>query len=471
MKFLTNPLFGGIGDYFKRFRLLIATLIIVLAASHVVMTFIPPLESTPAAALTTNVHVNVTCHDEALHAIARLDGKYLTQPVDVKCRVQCSPRENDSGDDRSLDAGIHFIANACMLHFNLYDVTLVHDSTNMTKSFLDLYLTEELPLIPVCSDNTTIDTRNGSTSKVVETHRQWVMIEGSNGCPAIFSCMVEKCRDGDNNEVEVKNEFLSTQLWWLFSMILISSTTHSAVLFLIDAICHEMLENKKTDYGRQRVWGTIGWAVGSFFGGYINDLVSPDASNIDYSFSFYLAGLVMIVDLIPVSQLKVDEIKYSPNIFKDVCFLLSQPYIVFYMGITFVNGILSGLVWNYQFWFFKEIGASQVLLGLSQVTECLVELPCFVIASWVIKKIGYDNCNNLSLLSFGLRYLSLAYMYNPFWILPLGIFSGPSFGIFFAAITMFGKKEAPPGTEATIQSLLSLAFEGVGKEKIVITIL
>ncbi|KAF8767066.1 Major facilitator superfamily like protein [Argiope bruennichi] len=176
-----------------------------------------------------------------------------------------------------------------------------------------------------------------------------------------------------------------------------------------------------------------------------------------------LLSVLTIIDLLPVYKLQIGEVKYSPNICKDIWSLLSKLDIAINIFIVFTIGVLSGLLWNYQFWFMEEIGASQVLLGLSQTFECVAaEVPCFLISGWVIRKIGYINCNSLTLFCFGLRYLCFAFMWDPWMTLPVGFFNGPCFGIFFAAMTMYGKTEAPPGTEATVQSLLAMSFEGVG---------
>ncbi|GIY40513.1 major facilitator superfamily domain-containing protein 6 [Caerostris extrusa] len=283
--------------------------------------------------------------------------------------------------------------------------------------------------------------------------------ETNCSCAARLDCVTTKC--SYITDLEDFNEFLSFQFWSLFILMAVSSTAFCAVLFLIDAVCYEMLGNKKEDFGLQRLWGTVGWGLGALAGGYLNQLISPDSYSIDYSLSFYLLAVLVMIDLIPVYKVKVDDIKYSSNICKDVCFLLLKFNIFINVVMAFTVGVLSGLIWNYQFWFMEEIGSSQMLLGLSQTVECLLaELPCFFISGWVIKKIGYENCNSLTFLCFGLRYLCFAYMWNPWMSLPVALIAGPTFGIFYAALTMFGKTEAPPGTEATVQSLLAMAFEG-----------
>lgn len=148
-----------------------------------------------------------------------------------------------------------------------------------------------------------------------------------------------------------------------------------------------------------------------------------------------------------------------------MCILFSNINLVIYLFMIFAIGIVSGLIWNYQFWFMEEIGSSQMLLGLSQIAEgWFAELPCFLISGWVIKKLGYFNCNSLTLLCYGLRYLFFSYLQNPWMTLPLALISGSTYGIFFASMTMYGKSESPPGTEATVKSVLAVVFEGAGKQ-------
>lgn len=259
------------------------------------------------------------------------------------------------------------------------------------------------------------------------------------------------------------NEFLSVQFWSLFSLIVLSSISYSAIMFVMDAVCYEMLQEKKENYGYQRLWGSVGWGLGALAGGSLNEVISLNSADTDYAPGFYLLVLLIIVDLIPIYFLEVTDVKYSSNICKDVCFLLSQAKIAYNIIIVFFIGILSGFIWNYQFWFMEEIGASQVLLGLSQTFECIFEIPCFLASGWIIKKIGHSNSNNVTLLCFGLRYLSFAFMHNAWLTLPLGILHGPTFGLFYASMTMYAKEEAPPGTEASVQSLLHSCFEGLGE--------
>ncbi|XP_055937687.1 major facilitator superfamily domain-containing protein 6-like [Argiope bruennichi] len=525
-KILTNPLFGLLVDHFKKFRLTISVLMLIVAVTHVIMVFIPPLKTSED--LTHNTQnlqstVEYVCSSHDNRPYINIYNEFQTESdgnsPHVSCEVTCqkaswqiselteeygSCDKNISGVFRvnfkisnyrfefSLANDSYIIAQnstkklssvneekfkswhrskkvGCSGKQNCFsnkDRNLTREDFNKTNSLKS----PELSLHSNQESNFTLSS-NGDDTKQHYTFiaENLYMIQSLYNysdclCEQRLNCSTTKCNYIiDQKELDSEDEFLSYQFWSLFFLIAISSTFFCAVLFLIDAMCYEMLSNSKEDYGLQRLWGTIGWGLGALAGGYLNHLISPDSTNIDYSLSFYLLGVLTIIDLLPVYKLQIGEVKYSPNICKDIWSLLSKLDIAINIFIVFTIGVLSGLLWNYQFWFMEEIGASQVLLGLSQTFECVAaEVPCFLISGWVIRKIGYINCNSLTLFCFGLRYLCFAFMWDPWMTLPVGFFNGPCFGIFFAAMTMYGKTEAPPGTEATVQSLLAMSFEGVG---------
>ncbi|CAL1299104.1 unnamed protein product [Larinioides sclopetarius] len=527
-KILTNPLFGLLVDHFKKFRLTIAILMLVVAVTHVAMVFIPPLvtsENLELNAENLQTVVEYVCPLHNHRPYINMYNEFQTESdgnaPHVSCEVKCQKAswqiseltEEYESCDKNISGVfmVNFkirnyrfeflIANESYVRlrnstrklvrinegnmkswhkFRKVDCPekqncFIHTDRNWAKNAKnDFNLTNNMENQEL-SFNTKKELNFSSEANDTKHYFTFIaenlyMIQSLNNysdclCKQRLSCVTTKCNYLMDQELIPANEeeFLSYQFWSLFFLIAISSTFFCAVLFLIDAMCYEMLGNRKEDYGLQRLWGTIGWGIGALVGGYINQLISPDPTNIDYSLSFYLLGVLIIIDLIPIYKLQIDDVKYSSNICKDIYSLLSKTDIVINIIIVYTIGVLSGLLWNYQFWFMEEIGASQVLLGLSQTVECLVaEVPCLLISGWVVRKIGYVNCNSLTLFCFGLRYLFFGFMRDPWMTLPVGLLNGPTFGIFFASMTMYGKTQAPPGTEATVQSLLAMSFEGVG---------
>lgn len=58
-------------------------------------------------------------------------------------------------------------------------------------------------------------------------------------------------------------------------------------------------------YGRQRVWGTIGFGIAALFAGYLMDFVSKDLSSNSYTPAFILIIVFTSLDAICCTKLKV----------------------------------------------------------------------------------------------------------------------------------------------------------------------
>jgi hypothetical protein len=70
----------------------------------------------------------------------------------------------------------------------------------------------------------------------------------------------------------------------------------------------------------------------------------------------------------------------------------------------------------------------------------------------------------LVLGAFGVRFLIYSVLTNPWTILPVELFQGITYGIFYSNMASYAYVVSPPGSAATVQGLVGAAFEGIGKE-------
>ncbi|CAL1299117.1 unnamed protein product, partial [Larinioides sclopetarius] len=80
----------------------------------------------------------------------------------------------------------------------------------------------------------------------------------------------------------------------------------------------------------------------------------------------------------------------------------------------------------------------------------------------IIRKFGHYQILSAALLVYGLRFLFYSYLYNPWWVLPVEISHGITYGLYYTVIASYGKLSSKPGTEATTQSILFTTHEGLG---------
>lgn len=94
----------------------------------------------------------------------------------------------------------------------------------------------------------------------------------------------------------------------------------------------------------------------------------------------------------------------------------------------------------------------KTLQGLAMGIQCFGgELPFFFISGWLLNKIGHVNAMTLVLFTFGVRLCLYSLLTNPWWVLPIELMQGITFGVFYSTMATYASIVAPAGTAATLQ--------------------
>uniref|UniRef100_A0A2R5L782 Putative transporter n=1 Tax=Ornithodoros turicata TaxID=34597 RepID=A0A2R5L782_9ACAR len=253
--------------------------------------------------------------------------------------------------------------------------------------------------------------------------------------------------------------------FWLFALFrIISGMGFGVAISLADTATYSILKANKEDYGKQRLWGTIGWGAMAPVVGLLNDLLTNGSSHVDYSPGFYILGAFAVLDILVLFFfLDIPATSPSDQLLKDVSSVLAKPRAIFFIFSVFNMGCLMGLIWSYALWYLQDLGASSTLLGLNLAVQCFGgEVPVLFFSGWIIRKIGYGKAVSLSIAGVVLRFGVYSFGTNPWAMLPVEITHGLCFGLVYAALTTYASVSAPPGTEATMQGILSGTFEGLG---------
>ncbi|XP_059062995.1 major facilitator superfamily domain-containing protein 6 [Achroia grisella] len=270
----------------------------------------------------------------------------------------------------------------------------------------------------------------------------------------------------DNNDsTEYTKEF------WLFFMLMITSWIGQAVVVTFaDAICFHLLGDKISHYGKQRLWGSVGFGIFSLTTGALIDLFSEGAYK-NYAIAFLLMFVFMCGDVAVSCFLKTDTTKMSMNILADVGTLLSSlPTFVFILW-TIAVGLSTALIWQFLFWHLEDIAAMtcdgsdyiKTLQGLVSAIQTFGgEIPFMFVSGYILRKVGHIRMMSLVLFAFGVRFLLYSVLSNAWWVLPIEMLQGITYGMFYPTMTSYANAIAPAGAETTVQGLVGAVFEGVG---------
>ncbi|GFU71475.1 major facilitator superfamily domain-containing protein 6 [Trichonephila clavipes] len=246
--------------------------------------------------------------------------------------------------------------------------------------------------------------------------------------------------------------------FWLFVLVFVLlNACINAIFTLSDTACCESVQKNGADYGKQRLWGAIGWGLFAPVGGLLRDYTG------DYMSTWIVFAAMSTLMLWNIWRLNLVKPHFSKDILKNIRTIMkSKEFLCFEVGV-FVNGIGLGFIWFYLMWFLTSIGGNRLVCGLAHTVQCFVgELPFMFFSGWMLKKMGYFNILTLSLLAYCIRFFWYSQLENPWYVLPIEWTHGITYGVFYTSIATYAKMSAKPGTETTTQAVIFATYDGLG---------
>lgn len=454
---VAKPLFGGLADKFNIHKIFFLIFQALVAISLFTVHFIPETEK--------NANITLTCDgdlflkvcsekgfsDDVLHAIVAS----AETSDDPKCQLSCKASKRAyeelclwnpsycamNNTNISPNEKFDFIAS-----INMYKDIPEKHCTNLRVSYVTF--ANESARRPACKN------------LLVTT--------------CIASCqhpaLQELLQQSDNRNVYTSLTYQYHLFLWAAVM---GWASMAIVVSIADAICFNLLGNeRRKDYGKQKMWGSIGFGLLGATAGYLVDIFSNGEFQKDYTCIFIILLIFMIFDIITSITLKKKNHECSeqePSVLREILAVGRENKMWVFAWWCIGAGMCTGVVWNFLFWYTEDIASSEqkiwlkTLQGLMSGIQCfLAELPFNFISGNILKKLGHINVMSLVLLTYSIRFMGYSLISNPWFLLPLELLHGPSLGLCWPTMVSYGDKVTPPGTKATIQGLIGAIFEGIG---------
>lgn len=297
-------------------------------------------------------------------------------------------------------------------------------------------------------------------------------------------------------------EFFQSVSWYAILRIFFS-VSNAFTFPVLDGICLDYLQRVSSmqDYGQERLYGAISWAITHFLFGVFLDFFGYVAS---YPLTLAATGaFVMTVffynkasenktmdqarimkrhsDIIQEDDKMMEDNDYSsaeienakpvvdsPN--GEGSFLLSIAKILFLscFGVAFVIALVSlsagqAVVESLVFLFFETLGSSNLMMGVTVVLTVAFEIPIFHVAPKLLERFGAVGLLLIATTSYTTRVLGYTFIPDGKTFLVLGL--EPLHGVTYACRSTSGvdfmSSLSPPGFESSGQGLLQM-LTGIG---------
>jgi PPP family 3-phenylpropionic acid transporter len=243
--------------------------------------------------------------------------------------------------------------------------------------------------------------------------------------------------------------------WTLIPIVAAVAFFTAPIIPLIDHSTLALLGEKRDQYGRQRLWGAIGWgAAGPIAGWLVGQfgLLAAFPAYLTLALFTFLAGW----------RLKVAGTEKAGPFWSGVRGILSDRRWHLFLLVIFISGTGLSIVTNYLFLFMAELHASAALMGLALACATLSEIPVLFFSSWMVRRWGARGVLIISLAAYVLRALGYSAATQPWQAVALQLFHGLSFSAMWVAGVSYANQIAPQGLKATALGLFSSTVMGLG---------
>ncbi|MBN1893580.1 MFS transporter, partial [bacterium] len=252
----------------------------------------------------------------------------------------------------------------------------------------------------------------------------------------------------------------------MMTLMMVYCLLYAPTLALTNSIAMINLKNSETEFGRIRVWGTIGWiAAGWILAGWRvmgeSVMVKGDA--------LFLAGLLSIlmgIQSLSLPHTPPKKESTKPWAFLEALKMLKDKDFLIFACITFV------VATELEFYYIltapflvsdaigvsaKSIPAVMTIAQFAEIFVMLILLPIF------LKKYGMRNTLAIGAVAWPIRYIIFA-IGKPAWLVIASLaLHGFCYVFFFVAAFIYVDKVAPSDIRASAQSLIAIIALGLGR--------
>jgi PPP family 3-phenylpropionic acid transporter len=228
-----------------------------------------------------------------------------------------------------------------------------------------------------------------------------------------------------------------------------------AIIPLGDAAVAAAAAEQDTSYGRLRLWGSIGFALGGLGMGQL-------ASRFGLGAIFPLYALLTALALPVMWRMVPREPPATAGSRPAGTWTLLQDrpltLILIIAGVA-ATGITAGYL--FLFVFLDSLGARAGLIGAVSAVGALVEVPFMLWGGRVIQRRGAPPVFAAGMGLFALGWGLYAVLESPLLAPAIQALNGAALGLLWPAGVTFVAQRAPAGQAATAQALLSAVMYGV----------
>ncbi|XP_075992975.1 uncharacterized protein LOC142987902 [Anticarsia gemmatalis] len=279
-------------------------------------------------------------------------------------------------------------------------------------------------------------------------------------------CMVQKCafrRGGPDTCPPDYKESDDKTFYIYFFLRFMGTIMLSAGVTIMDPIALTMIQKYGGDFGRERLFSSIGMAIFSPITGMLIDMRSKQVGYTDYSAAFYTYDVLLLISAVTVAVMPLGAKLPADNLLRDLVNIIKMPHIIIFIFFLFALGNFWGFIESYLFIYLRELGAPNFLLGITVTVGTLSSIPFLYGADAITARIGHVNVIIVAFFSHAARLVGYSFIENSWWCFPFEAMESLSVHLMWVAAATYCAMLAPKSLLATLIGVLGMAHFSLGR--------
>ena len=253
--------------------------------------------------------------------------------------------------------------------------------------------------------------------------------------------------------------------WPFFVTMLVYMVVYVPTLSLTNSICFHHLKNAQDDFGRVRLWGTIGWIAASWpFVFILKGKAGPDLETalgaiftVAGVASIALAGFSLLLPKTPPSGGG-----QQANAPFEAIKLLASPAVAILFVVTFMDALVHQCYFQWTSPFLAHIGLPENWIMPAMSIGQIAEISTMAGLGFFLKRLGWRTTMIIGILGHVLRFFVYS-IGNPAWlVVGSNLVHGFCYAFFFASVYIFVDEYFPKDARASAQCLFNVLILGAG---------
>ncbi|MDH4228721.1 MAG: MFS transporter [Nitrospirota bacterium] len=232
------------------------------------------------------------------------------------------------------------------------------------------------------------------------------------------------------------------------------SVCTSSILPLVEATAMEMVDRLRIDYGRVRLWGSLGFIAASLGMGPVLDRSGSHV--VLWAILAFLVFNLWSIWSLPDSRPAAEAGHGGLRV------LLGDRRVLAFYAVCMLMQASHGTLYGFYSVYLEDLGYARFTIGMLWAVGVAAEVTALMFSGPLLTRMGTLRLMVLSLLLTVLRWTILACTDHLGWLLGAGLLHAASFGLFHVAAVTHTHRMVPENLRATGQSLYSAISFGLG---------